>query len=617
MQPSEVLERGAHYAFSAWRNFVLKRKGAPAVARHVTAAEEALDPAVANNTPADADTFCVLAWNHLQIAPNGTAKMCCIAGEDIHDNKRPMSLYVDTYEDIWNSSYMQRARRLMAEGKRHPACMRCYQEEKSVGESRRTIQNGAWLSNGKTREQLIENARSAEWKVVDRPEFLQLNMGNLCNLACRMCSSQYSSKIESDPIHNKWMPAAYPDVARWRGRKLHFGPRPLFGVSYIGFHEYEVGHGTSLRWSQGRASIKFAVPPKTDVTALGMKLRSVGEAALATIRLNGLEVYEGKIGPEWDFKHESVGLDNYAELEVEIDVPATNVGGRLLGVGLLDAWIERAPRSSEPLKNERTLMRLSANEGWWAQPDVMFGEILGQPDRLRYIIFQGGEPLLVKEFDDILDVIIENGSANKVTFEIVSNLTVLKETTLKKLEHLKQINFGASIDGIGPILEYIRYPAEWATIEENIARLSSLSNVQVSFNTAVQAYNLMDLPNIFRYCDARSIDVHSHFLVGPRYLNVAVLPKAVRKTAIRALEDYLFIARRPANRASAEYAIRFLLETLSTQFRDEFDAFVKFTNDMDVSRGQSFAALYSDIIASFADDGLHWTAETLHAERLI
>jgi len=53
--------------------------------------------------PVVRDTFCVLAWNHLQIAPNGTVKMCCIASEDIHDKGRPMSLYTDTYEEIWNS----------------------------------------------------------------------------------------------------------------------------------------------------------------------------------------------------------------------------------------------------------------------------------------------------------------------------------------------------------------------------------------------------------------------------------------------------------------------------------------------------------------------------------
>src|SRR5215472_11045947 len=100
-------------------------------------------------------------------------------------------------------------------------------------------------------------------------------------------------------------------------------------------------------------------------------------------------------------------------------------------------------------------------------------------DRLRYIIFQGGEPLLVKEFDRILDVLISNGSASEVTFEIVSNLTTIKDSTLAKLAHLKQILLGASIDGIGPTLEYIRYPAVWAEIERNIERFAALPNVVI------------------------------------------------------------------------------------------------------------------------------------------
>jgi MoaA/NifB/PqqE/SkfB family radical SAM enzyme len=564
-----------------------------------------------------ADTFCVLAWNHFQITPNGTVKMCCIASEDVHDDKRPMSLYTDTYESIWNSPYMQRARRAMAEGKHVPACMRCYREEKSVGESLRMVRNEMWLTGSeRSREQLIDEARTNDWKVPSRPIFLQLNMGNLCNLACRMCTSQYSSKIENDPVHSKWVPAVHPEVARWRGKKLHFGPRPFFGVGYKGFHDYEVAQGASVRWTTGDAAIRIPVPKETIVTAVGLKLRAVDEPVEITVRVNGLEIFEGQMSREGTYRHEFKSLVNHSELEIEIDAPATSAGWRVLGVGLLDAWIERASPASETLKNERTLMRLPINGGWWTQPEVMFDEILGEPAQLRYMILQGGEPFLVKEFDDILDRLIQCGSAGEVTFEIVSNLTVLKESTLERLAQLKQVLLGASIDGIGPVLEYIRYPAEWAVIERNLARAATLSNVKIGFNTAVQAYNLLDLTNILQYCDEREIDVNAHFLVGPRYLNVTVLPRKVREVAIDRLSSYLHGSPRPANRTSAEYSVKFLREHLTVQHREDFDDFVKFTNDMDVSRGQNFHSHYPDLVAWFAEDDLHWSAETLHAHRV-
>ena len=561
------------------------------------------------------DTFCVLAWNHLQVAPNGTLKMCCIAGEDISQGKRPMSLYTDTYEDIWNSDYMREARRGMAQGEKISACRRCYREEEFVGQSRRTIQNAVWLSEpNKSKQELIDVARNNNWRIAERPSFLQLNMGNLCNLACRMCSSQYSSKIENDPVHNKWMPAAYPDVARWRGTKLHIGPRPFFGVNYSGFHDYEAGGGTSIRWCSGRGSIKFTIPERTAIVAMGLSLRTTGRALRMAIRVNGLEVFEGDIGAEWTQRFETPGLGNHPDFEIEIKCEKTIVGGRMLGVGLLDAWIERDQTGSRPLSNDRALTRITMRDGWWAQPEVMFDEILGEPDRLRYIIFQGGEPLLVKEFEHVLDILIASGSANKVTFEIVSNLTIVKDSTLSKLAQLRRLVLYASVDGIGPILEYIRYPAVWADIDRNLERFASLSNIQMNLATAIQAYNLGDVVNILSYCDRHGIEMYAHFLDGPAYLNVAVLPRRVREAAINRVAVYLTEETVcTANRKSAEYVIRFLRQHIGIQYRDQFESFVKFTNDMDVSRGQSFRALYGELIEAFAEDGLEWTDETAFA----
>ena len=132
--------------------------------------------------------------------------------------------------------------------------------------------------------------------------------------------------------------------------------------------------------------------------------------------------------------------------------------------------------------------------------------------------------------------------------------------------------------------------------------------------TAIQAYNLGDVVNILSYCDRHGIEMYAHFLDGPAYLNVAVLPRRVREAAINRVAAYLTEETvRTANRKSAEYVIRFLRQHIGIQYRDQFESFVKFTNDMDVSRGQSFRALYGELIEAFAEDGLKWTDETAFA----
>jgi MoaA/NifB/PqqE/SkfB family radical SAM enzyme len=565
------------------------------------------------------DTFCVLAWNHLQIAPNGTVKMCCIAGEDLQEKGRPMSLYTDSYEEIWNSGYMRDARRGMADGEMISPCMRCYREEDSVGQSRRTIQNATWLAKtGRTREDFIQQARDNSWMVRDRPSFLQLNLGNLCNLACRMCSSQYSSRIEADSVHNKWMPASYPDVAHWRGKKLTFGPRPFFGVNYSGFYAYECSGDYALRWSNGAGVISFEIPSGTKVSRLGLSLRTIGGTNAVAIRLNGLEIFSGQIGPNWTQEFESPVIASRPTLDLEIESVPEDVGGRQLGVALLDAWIERHQQGSSQSCNDRGLTRLSANQPWWGGEEVMFGEILGQPETLEYIIFQGGEPFLVKEFDRILDLLIERGVAANVTFEIVSNLTTLKDSTIAKLAQLKKVLLEVSIDGIADVLEYIRYPAKWPEIQANIARVVALPNLRLSFTTAVQIYNLHHMPDILRYCDAHDMDGHTHFLVGPRHLNVLVLPPAARQAALEQLHDYLAgESVRPANRGYAEYMITFLTQHAGTHYQDEFDNFVHFTNDLDMSRGQSFRESFPRLVEWFSEASQVWTDETRYARQLV
>ena len=560
-------------------------------------------------------TFCVLAFNHLQVAPNGTVKMCCIAEGDISDEGRAMSLYSDSYEQIWNSRYMRDARRGMAEGEKISPCMRCYREEDAVGQSRRTIQNAVWLKElQKTPDDFLNRARERDWKVSERPGFLQLNLGNLCNLACRMCSSQYSSRIEHDPVHSKWMPAAWPDAARWRGKRLHFGPRPFFGVTYDGFHAYDPG--SRLRWSTGTGSIRFDIPAGEKLSGLGLTLRTMGNQLPVELRVNGLTVFDGEASSEWTRSFELRGLSNQSEFTLEILTPSVTVGGRPHGVALLDAWVERTGEALQQRGNERTLHRLSGGGGWWENEHVMFDEILGDPQTLRYIIFQGGEPFLVKEFERILDKLIASGVASNITFEIVSNLTVLTDSLLEKLSKLRQLLLCASIDGIGDVLEYIRYPAKWADIEANLRRVRVLNNLTLSFSTAVQAYNLTDVVNIFSYCDKNGIDLHTHFLVGPAHLNVAVLPRKVRQLVIAALEAYVSGSKpRPTNRASAEYMIRFLKEHLDTQYRDQFSSFVKFTNDMDIPRGQNFRGAFRELVQWLAEDGLRWTNETAFANR--
>jgi MoaA/NifB/PqqE/SkfB family radical SAM enzyme len=570
-------------------------------------------------SPCSEGTFCVLAFNHLQLAPNGTAKMCCIAEGDICDDAgEPMTLYRNSYEEIWNSHYMREARRGMAAGERISACKRCYHEEETLGTSRRIQMNAAWLTEPQSNDKIIAEAEASRWHVKGRPTFLQLNLGSLCNLACRMCGSLYSSRIASDPVHNKWMPVAHIDAGRWSGDRLAIGPRPTFGVKVEGFYDYEAHPDNPLRWSQGTGRLIFKPDTGTTLRRLTLRLRGAEPNQRFNVSINGRNLHQGTIGIEpvtLDFDLQALEQSTGFEIKLTSQTNTYADASRTLGLGLLEATLYREPCRETVSPNIRAFSRFDRGGGWWSQPEVIYGELLGQPSRIRRLIFQGGEPLLIREVEEIFEYLVAHDAAKSVTIELTSNMTVVSERALNNLKHFEKLDAGCSIDGIGTDLEYIRYGAKWSEVEKNIRRFAQLPNALVSFNVAVQFYNLMRITDLYRYCDRHQIQVSAHFLVGPYHLSVLVMPPKARQIALQRLRSYLREETILAvNRASAEYLVHFLEQHEDVYHSNLIGTFMEFTNDMDVSRNQSFGAVHPDLVTLLEESGHPWVHQTRFAK---
>jgi pyruvate-formate lyase-activating enzyme len=150
------------------------------------------------------DAFCVLPWIHLEVVPEGDAKICCVAKEAIRDNGLPMNVARHSLDQIRNSDYLRSVRTALAAGKKIPVCTYCWRQESRGEGSQREIWNGMFA---KTADAVKERIRSGGDAAEAMPlEYLQISVGNQCNLACRMCNASYSSRIAEDPVHSKWAP---------------------------------------------------------------------------------------------------------------------------------------------------------------------------------------------------------------------------------------------------------------------------------------------------------------------------------------------------------------------------------------------------------------------------
>jgi len=136
--------------------------------------------------------FCVLPWISLEASPIGTVRPCCLADDEIVDsNSVKFNLKSANFKDIQNSEYMYQLRQAFLAGEQPQTCRKCWNEERAGRTSKRMH----------TLDRMKHMGISSEWTQDAKPlMFLDLKLGNICNLKCRICGSWSSSQFASEEI---------------------------------------------------------------------------------------------------------------------------------------------------------------------------------------------------------------------------------------------------------------------------------------------------------------------------------------------------------------------------------------------------------------------------------
>jgi MoaA/NifB/PqqE/SkfB family radical SAM enzyme len=136
--------------------------------------------------------FCVLPWVSLETSPIGTVRPCCLADDEIVDNAGDkFDLNHASFPAIQNSKYMRDLRREFLDGKQPQTCRKCWREERAGRTSKRMH----------TLERLKHMLPEQDWTIDAKPlMFLDLKLGNICNLKCRICGSWSSSTFAVEEL---------------------------------------------------------------------------------------------------------------------------------------------------------------------------------------------------------------------------------------------------------------------------------------------------------------------------------------------------------------------------------------------------------------------------------
>jgi len=166
---------------------------------------------------------------------------------------------------------------------------------------------------------------------------------------------------------------------------------------------------------------------------------------------------------------------------------------------------------------------------------------------LSRIGISGGEPNLSKLLLDYLEELVKQGLSQNISLKINTNGVTTSPRMLKVFPHFRRVEIMLSIDGTGPVQEYIRHPSKWEQVEDNVRMLKEFfreyrpDQYRILAAPTYQALNALYLTDIVTWCEQVGIEWSLfHKIITPEFLSVDVLPESVRRVAARRLEDFLF-----------------------------------------------------------------------------
>ena len=221
----------------------------------------------------------------------------------------------------------------------------------------------------------------------------------------------------------------------------------------------------------------------------------------------------------------------------------------------------------------------------WPNDPQVWANLAKFSDSIEQIYLTGGEPTLAKAQYELFEHLIALDRAKSITLKYNTNLTNIPQRMIDYWQHFKRIKINASIDAVGDLNRYIRYPANWKSIDKNLRLFLEMrqnNKCTVSVHCTVQIYNILRLSELIDYVDSiGEIDIYFNILNHPECLNIRVLPPHLKQQATAMLERYL-------SRPKVDGIISYMNGEDWTHKRDDFS---RYTRALDTSRDENLGEL--------------------------
>jgi len=162
--------------------------------------------------------------------------------------------------------------------------------------------------------------------------------------------------------------------------------------------------------------------------------------------------------------------------------------------------------------------------------------------KLKHLSFTGGEPTIQKEFSPNFFKLLDSQiNYDTIFFSMNTNCSkFIHKTWQNFVKKLKRVMIMTSIDGIGPVGEWVRFGLKMNVWERNVLRWKKLlkDNEEYTYgdmtsgvwsNFVMTNYNIFNMADTERYLDSLGIKMRKTNCFSPEYLSPEYLPDQIKK----------------------------------------------------------------------------------------
>lgn len=136
-------------------------------------------------------------------------------------------------------------------------------------------------------------------------------------------------------------------------------------------------------------------------------------------------------------------------------------------------------------------------------------------ERAVHLDINGGEPSHSKNYKHILANLPENIKSVRLN----TNCSTVLEELWNLCHRGIHVTVTVSLDGIGPVHDFVRWPIKWEEFYKNLSRYMEMP-VRLNTWTTVSALNIDDFPNILDFVKKHKLEHSYAYLTTPSELAV-------------------------------------------------------------------------------------------------